>query len=375
MNKDDCCMISSDRIWQLIARALNEEASSTELQELAVYLGENPSLLQQYELLTRVWHEHDNSQEDEEHARESIYRIISKAEKQDDALEVFERTIRRRKRRNYFAVAASVVLLLVAGGFFFNKSRTASASGVSDQEAIIAKHGSRTRSLLSDGTVVWLNAGSRLTYDNDFSGATREVKLEGEAFFDVVKNPEKPFIVHAGGIDIKVLGTSFNVKSYPEDKSVETTLYHGLVKVFRQQESEQNAISLIPNQKLIIAKDAATEEVNLSENLNERKAMDVLPSRFTIALIDSTKKESERFETAWLYSRLEFRGDNFDELALKLERWYNVSIRFTDEKVKTLNFNGSFEKETVEQALMYLRETIPFDYKVNNQEIIIGSAK
>ena len=69
------------------------------------------------------------------------------------------------------------------------------------------------------------------------TGATREVRLEGEAFFDVVKQPDRPFIVHTSGIDIKVLGTAFNVKSYPEDKNVETTLYRGLVEVFRQKDS------------------------------------------------------------------------------------------------------------------------------------------
>jgi ferric-dicitrate binding protein FerR (iron transport regulator) len=89
--------------------------------------------------------------------------------------------------------------------------------------------------------------------------------------------------------------------------------------------------------------------------------------------IDSTKSESERFETAWLYSRLEFRGSNFEDLAHKLERWYNVTIVFTDEKVKNLNFYGSFEKENVEQAFKALQVAVPvFDYKIENQQVMVS---
>ncbi len=241
------------------------------------------------------------------------------------------------------------------------------------KESIITQNGSRTRSLLADGTTVWLNAGSKLVYENDFSGPTREVRLEGEAFFDVVKQTNRPFIVHTSGIDIRVLGTAFNVKSYPEDKNVETTLYRGRVQVLRREDSVSKAIQLIPNQKLIVPKQAAYKAVRLSEE-KESLAKEI-PASFIITNIDSTKKESERFETAWLYSRLEFRGDGFEELAKKLERWYNVTIVFKDEKVKKLNFNGSFERETVEQAMGYLQATIPFNYKIENQEIFVESSQ
>jgi ferric-dicitrate binding protein FerR (iron transport regulator) len=225
---------------------------------------------------------------------------------------------------------------------------------------------------LPDGTTVWLNAGSKLSYVGDFAGATREVRLEGEAFFDVVKQPGRPFIVHTTGIDIKVLGTAFNVKSYPEDKTVETTLYRGSVKVFRPEESEQKAILLKPNEKLIWSREAAIRPEKLSEQLPPAPVKTLSPS-FTIAKIDSTKQESERFETAWVYSRLEFRGDSFEELAKKLERWYNVAIVFNDEQVKQLNFNGSFERETVVQAFEALKSAVPFNYTIKGHEIYVGS--
>jgi transmembrane sensor len=147
-------------------------------------------------------------------------------------------------------------------------------------------------------------------------------------------------------------------------------LYRGLVQVFRHEETEKKAIPLKPNQKLILSKQAAIETTKLSEG--KVSAEKEMPASFTISHIDSTKKESERLETAWLYSRLEFRGDNFEELARKLERWYNVTIVFKDEEVKQLSFDGSFEKETVEQAFMALKTAEPFNYNIKGHEIFVG---
>jgi transmembrane sensor len=174
-----------------------------------------------------------------------------------------------------------------------------------------------------------------------------------------------------------VLGTAFNVKSYPEDKTVETTLYRGSVKVFRHEESEKQAFHLKPNEKLTLLKEAATVPENLSQTTTTLSPDKAIPAIPTIAHIDSTKKENERIETAWVYNRLEFRGDNFEELAKKLERWYNVRVVFTDEKVKQLTVDGSFEKETVEQAFVALKTGFPITYKMNlsNHEIFVGSAK
>lgn len=364
----------TDRKWYLIARALNDEASSQELDELSVLLQQDDSLQQQYELLTRIWKERDARVEDEENAHQTVLKIINRAESEIETIEL-DIARRLRNRRRIIVIGCLLAVLFITGGWFLKNSNT--PSGIVKEnhgtpEALVVQKGSRSRSLLPDGTTVWLNAGSKLYYENDFTGTTREVRLDGEAFFDVVKQAERPFIVHTSGIDIKVLGTAFNVKSYPEDKTVETTLYRGLVQVVRHEAPEKTAIQLLPNEKLILAKQAAKEAGDLPHVIVSNKE---IPANFTITHIDSTKKENERFETAWLYSRLEFRGDSFDELALKLERWYNVNIVFTDEKVKQLNFNGSFEKETVEQAFKGLQAALPFSYKINNNEISISSPK
>lgn len=364
-------MDKSATIWHLIARVLNGEASSQEQQELTDLLNRDPSLLQQYDLLSRIWKERhgSNDSEDRETARFIISRIINKAENDDQLIEMPARRPWISRRKTWLA-AASVLLLICTGWFWISNQQSAAVKPTA--EAIEARKGSRSRSLLPDGTTVWLNAGSKLYYDDDFSGPTREVRLEGEAFFDVVKQPDRPFIVHTAGIDIKVLGTAFNVKSYAEDKTVETTLYRGAVKVFRSEESELKAIHLRPNEKLILPKELTTAPEATPEDQLQAPVKEISP-RFTIAKIDSTKKESERFETAWIYSRLEFRGDSFEQLAKKLERWYNVSIFFNDEKAKQLNFNGSFENETVSEAFAALKLAVPFSYSIKGHDIYIES--
>lgn len=354
---------------------LNGEASTSEQEELNCLLSQDEALQQKYDLLVRIWKEKSDNIKDEDNitATNTISRIISRAAIESDDAEMVSRRKKRRLRRNIFLAGSSLVCVMIAGWFWKNNNVSSVVIKKPVKETIITQNGSRTRSLLADGTTVWLNVGSKLYYENDFNGTTREVRLEGEAFFDVVKQPNRPFIVHTSGIDIRVLGTAFNVKSYPEDKNVETTLYRGLVQVLRHEDAANKAIQLIPNQKLIVPKQAAIETTKLSED--KQPLVKDFPASIIITHIDSTKKESERFETAWLYSRLEFRGNSFEELAKKLERWYNVTVVFKDEKVKELNFNGSFEKETVEQAFNYLQAAIPFNFKIKDHEIFVESSQ
>jgi transmembrane sensor len=369
-------MHTSGILWLLMARSLNGEATPQEQDELYNILSQDENLQQQYDLLCRIWFDRisrNDGDTENSIAHKAVSKILTLAE-----LERFQfnndrpktRTFFRKRRILYTSLAAVVIVFTL---FTWRYNHFTSADIKEPRQTIAAQNGSRSRSQLPDGTTVWLNAGSKLFYDDNFSGATREVRLEGEAFFDVVKQPQRPFIVHTSGIDIKVLGTAFNVKSYPEDKTVEATLYRGSVKIFRENESEKSAIILKPNEKVIIPKDAALTNNRLSLK-NNNLVPEILPANYTLTHIDSTKKESERFETAWLYSRLEFRGDNFEELARKMEHWFNVNIVFEDEKVKQLNFNGSFEKETIEQAFAGLKEANNrFNYKIKGYEIFISS--
>jgi len=353
---------------------LNGEASSLEKEELHILLQQDESLQQQFDLLARIWKEkHDDiNEEDNINASNIISRIMSRAtDESTDADMVTRRKRRRRRLVTYLALSSFAVI--TSAILYYQQRDNFRLTEQAKSETIVTQKGSRSQTLLADGTTVWLNADSKLHYNNDFSGATREVTLEGEAFFDVVKQANQPFIVHTSGIDIKVLGTAFNVKSYPEDKNVETTLYRGLVEVFRHEEPSKKPIKLTPNHTLILSKQAANEPEQLSKEKRPLAKEALAPH--AIIPIDSTKQESERIETAWVYDQLKFDVIPFEEVAKKLERWFNVTITFTDEKVKKINVYGSFTDETVEEAFAALKFGFPINYKINKHVILIGSSQ
>ena len=372
-------MHSANKIWYLMSRSLSGEATPEEGALLAEVLQQNPALQQQYHILKTSWSALQKGEElhDTDAESKRISRILQLAKVQEllpvaDTSHIHHR--KKRRRRLVFKIIVYTGATITAAAFTWgvvnNKKTTVREKPT---QLVATQNGSRTKTLLPDGTTVWLNAGSKIYFDNDFAGATREVKLEGEAYFDVTKNPNRPFIVHTGGINIKVLGTVFNVRSYPADKTVETTLIHGLVQVTRNGYPKQKPVFIHPNEKLVIDKVIENGGGSIDRNITEQK--DKPEPVIKLALLDSTVKEVDRVETAWVYNRLEFRGENFGELAGKLERWYNVSIVFEDEKVKQLTFNGSFERETVEQACMALKAAVPFSFTIHGHEIKIRSLK
>jgi len=360
---------SPNDIWFLMARSLSGEATEEEGQQLKECMQLDPSLQKGFEYIKKSWsHQRipDSISPSEEIAEsKKISRILQLA-RVEEAVKSdtphFKFHIRPKLLMKYAA------FLLICASIYIMRSHIKSEE--IKPERLVTKNGSRSRTILPDGSTVWLNAGSKIFYDKDFSKATREIRLEGEAFFDVIKEPGRPFIVHTGGIDIKVLGTAFNVKSYPEDKSVETTLLRGLVQVTKAGQSKSEPILLHPHQKLIVDKILVDQLPSQLEGKNNSK----IPAKdFMVLPLDEQQNENERPEIAWIYNRLEFRGLNFEELAKKLERWYNVSIVFEDETVKKLNFNGSFENETAEQAFEALQAANKFTYKINGHEILVKS--
>ena len=368
---------SHNDIWFLIARSLSGEATIAEQERLQQLLQQDASFQQQYELLTRMWHagEKQNKQKIDEAEKENISRILQLAKKESEDYKLSAKPGSIHKKYLYAitsAAAAIIIIVAIVWMFSINKTNNNTAVVVPHTQTLIADNGNKTRTILPDGSTVWVNAGSHISYNENLSGPLREVTLDGEAYFDVVKQPKRPFIVHVSGYNIKVLGTAFNVKSYPEDKTVETTLLRGLVEVTKEGAEKQKPIFLHPNEKLILGKIAANDKVKLPDNIQDANQE---TTGFTIKHLDSALKEKEIIETAWVYNRLEFRGESFEQLAGKLERWYNVKIFFDDYAVRKLNFNGSFEDETIEQALVALKTATAFGYTINGKEIHIKSLR
>lgn len=210
-------------------------------------------------------------------------------------------------------------------------------------------YGKRSKVYLSDGTVVNLNAGTSLKFPVKFiEGKDREVFIEGgEAYFDVTKDVKHPFIVNTEGIGIRVLGTQFNISSYPEDKDISTVLVEGSVSVYDNNESYnlETATLLEPGFKA---------GWNKSED------------KITIEEADI------ELHTAWIKGKIIFKHIPFDNIIKKLERHYNVEIVNNDDLLGKNLITASFDIETIEQVLEVINEIHPIDYTIKDSKIIIN---
>ncbi|QNA46176.1 FecR family protein [Lacibacter sediminis] len=368
--------MSRDKIWHLFSRKLANEASIEELHELQQLLEDNPTLFHEMEAIEQLWN--SEAQEDSDYL-EATYHLhyekmkklgiepkhIDEPELEPEKINISFFTPKRKK-----AIAMVSLFAVTVIAFFFIKKPSAEESALTADVAaapkeVATKNGVSTKMLLPDGSTVWLNAGSKLDYTRIGKSGNREVQLTGEAFFDIVKNPERPFIIHTSKIDVKVLGTKFNVKAYPDDKTVETSLVQGSVEVFVKNRPGEKYL-LKPNQKLVL--------------LNNAEA-DVLPKatvnkspKFPIIAIDHlTYRDNDTMavETSWMQNKLVFEDEAFAEVARKMERWYDVRIQFRNRSLEDELLNGDFRKETLKQALDALRITTDFRYKIEDKTVLI----
>jgi ferric-dicitrate binding protein FerR (iron transport regulator) len=188
---------------------------------------------------------------------------------------------------------------------------------------------------LSDGTKIWLNSGSKLRYPQSFETNSREVTLEGEAFFQVTKMPKKPFIVHSSKSEVRVLGTSFNLSAYSEDPVTSVTLVEGKVNLINLFDNSKE--QLTPGQIAIIQKNQTGIKLH---------------------------KVETQFYTTWIKGKIYFDDERLDEISLKLERWFNVDISFADEKLKSYRFTGTILKnKPVDQVMQALEILAPIRFK------------
>jgi len=240
--------------------------------------------------------------------------------------------------------AAAILFIPLLGVVFYllsNSDRQMNSftdlSFAVDSLEIIAPIGSRTVVQLSDGTEVNLNYGSKIKYPRNFTGATREITLSGEAYFDVAHNPDKPFIVKAGKLNVIALGTEFNVNAYPDDDVIATTLVEG--KVIIEKILPDNKIgrigTMVPDQ-------------HLTYNSKTGK-------------ISSNQVNVEDY-IAWKEGKLVFDNTPILDVTEKLSRMFNVEFQVADD-VKDLTYTVTFADDPLYLILDLMTETTPIIYK------------
>lgn len=221
------------------------------------------------------------------------------------------------------------------------------ADGKPIRHTLTVPYGKTFRVSLSDGTLVTINSGSSITYDPAFNDDIRNVSINGEAFFEVAKDSLHPFIVHTGNIDIRVLGTKFNISSYQDDSLLTTALIEGSVALYKQSDGFKNGrLTLLkPGQAALWRKDAQMAEV---------KSVDA-------ALYKS-----------WVEGKMIFKHMPFQEIIKNLQRHYNVKITNDKGVFKDQRFTVHFDNETIEQVMETFRLGYGLKYQIKGREIIIN---
>jgi ferric-dicitrate binding protein FerR (iron transport regulator) len=362
----------SERILQLLAKQMGNAASGKELLELEELLRKYPEYHFLVEILQSLEGEkvHKEPAMSEEALVHEGWGLL-----QDELNHLQANTVPLKNSENSIRIIPSLswlrsaaiwagVILLAGSAFFVWKTSKGKKSGplVAKTNQLSVPFGTPEKKILPDSTVVWLNAGSRIRYAENFIQNKREVYLEGEAFFSVAHDAEHPFIVHAGNIAVRALGTQFNVQAYPDENRIETTLISGKVQVTMDEKPDQRII-LDPNEKLTVT----NEGLKLSET-NARKRKDI---SFQVQEVVQLPSITSVSEVAWLQDKLAFQNEAFKELAKKMERRYAKRIVFEDSSLGNERLNGVFENETIEKALTILQMTTPFHYRVYGHTVYL----
>jgi transmembrane sensor len=368
--------MANERIWLLISLQLSGEATQEELGELEILLRDNPEIGLQVEMMRHLWKNnqaslpgHRQVAYDKHLQRLSNYfaepAMQFETPETDEADEYKDQPARRRWLW-IGASAAAAVLVVVACFFMFNMEQPVISPKIAGN-AISTKAGSKSKIQLPDGTQVWLNADSRLTYGQNFSGAIREVHLTGEAYFDVIKDKSRPFVIHTSSIDVRVLGTAFNVRSYPAENTTETALIRGSVEVTLHNNPDKKII-LKPNEKLIVN----NSMIAMADSMHKPvKTSDDEPM-ITWSKVHFQKKDTtESYETMWVKNKLAFENESFERMIGEMERWYGVQFIIKNDSLKKLHFTGVFENKSLTEVMDALRYSRPFQYQLKDGKVTV----
>lgn len=326
-------------INELIVRNFSGEASVEDNRIIENWVNESQENKDLFNDLNDIWQSSgsSNSSEEEYDIEQAIINFIQRTHVAK------EKEIRKNQIFNILRYAAIFILALTIPFTYWvaQKPKTAADTFTT----VYCAFGDKTTVILPDSSQVWLNSGSKIIFSNNFKNGKRQLYLEGEGYFTVKKDAENPFLINTSELNVKVLGTEFNLKAYPDEDDVSVTLVSGSLQV---NNSESTAM-VVPNQKLLYKKETHVLTV---EDLT-----DLAP------------------ETEWTNGRLVFRNTSLEELERKLERWFDVEIEFADETVKTRRFSGTLERESILEVISYFGISQYVDYHIKGNVITFNSEK
>ncbi|MGV8096584.1 MAG: FecR family protein [Mangrovibacterium sp.] len=331
-------MADADHIYTLITKVISGNADAEETLQLESWLAGSGDYLKTYENSVKAWRAAETWLAPENIKQDKL-KIIN-AVNQHLILQS-----RKNKRRSIVYLAAAILAFPIAIALsllFYNYS----LSGYIDQTVceISAPAGDLSKCILPDGTAVWVNSGSKITYHaNGFTQAVREVQLDGEAYFEVAKNEKVPFYVRTGLVNVKVTGTSFNVKAFSGSGSFETVLSEGSIELDFNVKYKSQQLKLKPGERAVF--DA------------ERKKLVV-------------QNVNPYIYSAWRNGEIIFQDATLSDLIKELERIYNVKFKLNDPALGNYRFRGTFSYDNnLIDALEKFKMTAQIDYYIKNKEV------
>ena len=271
------------------------------------------------------------------------------------------------KRFRTLVTAASVALLLGLSTFMYLSTQDATLLRPERYFAggeMEVPYGSKSLITLPDGTKVWVNAGSKISYTADFGLTERNVYFTGEAYFDVALMEEVPFFVNTDLVKIKVYGTAFNVKAYKDDDLVEATLDRGAISIIRNDAPDKE-INVTPKQKISIRRD--NQPLPASPTPTATAKIATVP----VKSLEVQDLKNTEVITAWKDNRLVFDQEPLWSLAKQLERRYNVQIRISNDKIKHIRYTGAIKEMPIDQVLEAISTSFPISYHISGTEIAL----
>lgn len=345
---------SNHEFWVLAGRVLSGAGSKEDHASLMKMLLHKEDLMERYFFLKNHWHLIEELE------------VFSHIHTENDWLRVKHKIETRRKLstanngdkiriRPIYSVfkqklpyAAAIAIFIVSGIFLYNQYFL--GKDVIDQPVnVMTEFGSKARVNLPDGSVVWLNAGSELTYDPGFNKKNRDVRLQGEGFFDV-NNGVFPFVVHTDKMKLTALGTSFNIHAYASDIVSTSTLLTGRLKV--------ELTHPVINHEDIMMYPGSIIEVERSEK-----------GSYTYRMSETRHPETM---VAWKKGIIHVDNKSLRELAVTLSRQYNVSFVFADEEAKEYLYSGQLKSLSLEQIMNALKLTSPIDFYIDEDTVHVS---
>ena len=329
-------------IDELIANYLTEGLDKNALDELKTWIAASAENQQYFIRQREIWFS-------------AVSREAASVYDKDKAFENFRNRVESQKeiqstsRRGFSLSAlwryAAVVAIIIAVGCISYWQGEVNVKDTFADISVEAPLGSKTKLYLPDGTLVWLNAGSRMTYSQGFGVDNRKVELEGEGYFEVKRNEKIPFFVKTKDLQLQVLGTKFNFRDYPEDHEVVVSLLEGKVGLNNLLREEKEAV-LSPDERAVV-----------------NKANGLL----TVESVTASNASQ------WTDGYLFFDEELLPDIAKELERSYNVKIHIANDSLKTFRFYGNFvrREQNIQEVLEALASTEKMQYKIEERNITI----